>query len=223
VERDGDELWLAIKWSADGFEPVVTVEHGAKVKAEFVSDQYRKYVKAWVEDSHIKHHVWYEEVAPSLQTEKEISVYDKGAVLVERVGESDVLTLSVLWSHDWWEPAVSTAEGTKVHAYFTNDGVNKHVEAWTEGPYIKHKTWYEEPPVEPYSGEVVCEFGTFSVTVEAGIATITAVTAAEGVTATVIKETGEIVKVQYDTGTEIWLVKAWGNGTEVVYEAIQTG
>ncbi len=42
-------------------------------------------------------------------------------------------------------------------------------------------------------------------------------------TATVITEVGEVVKVQYDTGSEIWLVKAWGNGSEVVYEAIQTG
>jgi hypothetical protein len=220
VEREGSKLWLGIKWSAEGYTPHVLVENGTKVKAKFAGDQYIKYVEAWIEGSKIKSEVWYDVVQPEFQTQKELSVYDKGHVFVQRAGDSNVLSLTVTWHHDWWAPVVVTAEGAEVHAYFTNDGVEKHIVAWTEGALIKHEIWVVEPASPPYDGLVVCEFGTVSVLVEGNVAQVTDVAPADGVTYEIIQNNAEIVKVRYTTATEVWLIKAWGNGTEVEYLAI---
>jgi hypothetical protein len=78
-----------------------------------------------------------------------MSVYDKGQVFLQRVSDNNVLSLTMTWHHDWWAPVVVTAEGAEVHAYFTNDGVEKHIVAWTEGAFIKHEIWIAEPAIPP--------------------------------------------------------------------------
>ena len=83
------------------------------------------------------------EPEPEVQTRKEIAVGDVGTVVVERDG--DTLVLDVTWSHEWWQPTVVTAQGARVYATFTNDGVVKHVEAWIDGTEIVHGVWVTEP------------------------------------------------------------------------------
>jgi hypothetical protein len=83
---------------------------------------------------------------PEIQTRKEITVGDVGRVVVERDG--DTLVMAVLWQHDWYEAVVVTPKGLRVYAYFTNDGVKHHVEAWIEGTEISHGVWETKPELE---------------------------------------------------------------------------
>ncbi len=221
VERDGDLLWLGIKSAADGFTATVLKEHGTKVEAIFVSDAWEKHVKAWIDGPSIKYDTWYVEVAPAFQTRKEISVYGHGTVVVERIGESAKLVLAVTWADNGFSPTVITETGPVVEAVLVSDAWEKHVRAWTDGPSIRYELWAVEVAPAPYDGVVDCDFGTMTVHVDGAVASITSVTPADGVTATITKASGEFVSVQYDDGVEVWLVKAWGNGTAVVSEAIQ--
>jgi hypothetical protein len=221
VERDGDQLWLGIKSAVDGFTATVLKEHGTKVEAIFVSDTWEKHVKAWIDGPYIRYDTWYVEVAPAFQTRKEISVYGHGTVVVERIGDSANLVLDVTWAEAGFTPTVITETGPVVEAVLVSDAWEKHVRAWTDGPSIGYELWAVEVAPAPYDGVVDCDFGSMTVHVEGAVASITSVTPADGVTATITKASGEFVSVQYDNGVEVWLVKAWGNGTEVVSEAIQ--
>lgn len=223
VERIGEtnRLVLVVGWTGEGYDAVVDIAEGEVVKAHFVGAEFHKYVEAWTDGPKIEYETWYIEVEaeePGFQTRKEIDVYDVGSVVVERVGESSTLGLAVSWTHEWYDAVIVSSSGELVHAYFTNDGYEKHVKAWTDGPEIVHETWIVEPELESYSGTVDCSFGSFEVLVEGNIARITSITAVEGVTATILKEVGEYVKVEYRTDTETWHGKAWGNGSEIVSE-----
>ena len=237
VERDGEKLFMAVTWSHEWWKATVVTPEGARVYATFENDGITKHVEAWIDGDEIAHGVWVTEPEPEpkdekkeeekkdeepeVQTRKEIHVGDVGKVVVERDGEK--LWLGVLWTHDYYDAVVVVEHGTKVHAYFTNDGVEHHVRAWIKGAKIKHEKWVVEPEVEPYDGTVNCGFGNVGVLVEGNIARIMSVQEVEGVEWVIKKEVGEVVKVKFYTEDGDWLMEAWGNGETVVAECGPVG
>ncbi len=137
-----------------------------------------------------------------------------GTVVVERDG--DQLWLGVVWSHEWWEPVVVVAHGEVVHAYFTNDGVEVHVEAWIGRRRIRSETWRVEPRDRPYDGRVSCGFGDVGVLVEGEVARVMSVEEVDGVETVVDVEVGASVRVRFLTDEAGWLMEAWGDGEQVV-------
>lgn len=235
VERDGNQLWLDFTWVKGGWEPVLEIATGERVQGYVTAEGTRKYVEAWIDGNSIEYRTWYvepehdegehdkdkddndkddnNEGESEVEYTKEISVFGKGQVVVNRDG--DLLYLSVQWSHEWWDAVVVTGEGTLVQAYFTNDGVEKHVKAWIEGNSIVSQTWVVEAEVAPYSGTAFSEFGSYEVLVEGSVAQITSISPNEGVTYEIYQEAGEWVKVRFITGEGDWWVKAWGNGSGI--------
>ncbi len=231
VERDGDELWLGVLWSHDWWKAVVVNEHGDKVHGYFTNDGVKVHVEAWIDGLEIAHNVWRTEPEPDplpkekdpepdpepeIQTRKEIGVGGVGRVVVEREGDS--LWLGVLWSHQWWDAVIVKSTGNKVHAYFTNDGVEHHVRAWMGDIKIKHETWVVKPEIQAYDGTVSCGFGNVGILVEGNIARVMSVQNVEGVETNVLKEVGEVVRVKFITSEAVWIMEAWGNGEAVVAE-----
>ncbi len=240
VESDGEKLFLAVTWSHEWWEAKVVTESGPRVYAYFTNDGVKKHVEAWIEGDKIVFGVWATDDEPKdekkeeekkdeekeekkeeeeVQTRKKISVGDVGEVVVERDG--DKLWLGVTWTHDFYDAVVVVEHGKKVHAYFTNDGVEHHVKAWIKGNKIKHEKWIVEPEIEPYDGSVTCGFGNVGILVEGNIARVMSVQEVEGVEVIIDKEVGEVVRIRFITEEEAWIMEAWGNGSEVVAECGQ--
>ncbi len=249
VEREGDKLFMAVLWSHEWYDAKIVTEAGPRVYAYFTNDGVKHHVEAWIEGAEIVHGVWVTEPEdkknaegkdedknktgddekkksdktdeePEVQTRKEIHVGEVGKVVVERDGEK--LYLGVVWNHEWYDPVVVSPKGAKVHAYFTNDGVEHHVRAWIKGTKIKHETWVVEPEVAAYDGTVSCGFGTVGVLVEGNVARVMSVQEVEGVEAKILTEVGEVVRVRFTTEDAVWVLEAWGNGEEVLSECGQS-
>ncbi len=154
-----------------------------------------------------------------IETRREIHVGEVATVVVERDG--DQLWLGVLWTHEWWEPVMVVSHGEVVHAYFTNDGVEIHVQAWIEGRRIVSESWVVEPERRPYDGRVSCGFGDVGIVVEGNVAHVMSLEEVEGVEAVVDVEVGETVRVRFITAEETWLMEAWGDGERVVAECVR--
>jgi hypothetical protein len=159
------------------------------------------------------------EEEPEIQTRKEISVGDAGRVVVER--EGDKLWLAILSTHEYFDGVIVSSTGTKVHAYFTNDGFEHNVRAWIKGAKIKHETWIVEPKIASYDGTVSCGFGNVGVLVEGNIARVKSVQEVEGIEAVIKIEVGEWVRVKFFVEDEVWVLDAFGNGEEVLRECGQ--
>lgn len=159
---------------------------------------------------------------PAVETRKEIDVNGYGRVVVER-DSNGLLWIAILSTAEGWQSQVLVQHGEVVKAEFFDEQYIKTVKAWVgDDGRIHHDILVEElappPSADTYDGVVNTDLGSFGVVVENGIATIVWVEAAAGLEYSIVRETGEVVKVTFTNGEQSWLVTAWGQNGEVVNE-----